>query len=709
MSQAAAQIQFGHPLDPLLKPNSIALLGASRRPDSPGRILADLIINSDYAREVFPVNPGYDNLLDRPCYPDLATLPKTVEHVVIAVSNERLEQAIDDVIVHGANAATIYSNCIIEGETNPVLLERITAKARAAGLAICGSNCMGFYNVSHHLYAGIFPAPTPIPSGGVSFIAQSGSAFTALAHNGCRLKFNLCVSSGNEMTTTVGNYMDWCLAQGETRVIGLFLETVRDPSSFVSALARAAEQNIPVVVLKVAKTALSAKMAQSHTGAIAGDHAAYEAVFDHYGVIEVNDFGELFATLMMFQSDRSVGPGGLATIQESGGFREMVTDIAAQVGVEYAEISDTTKSQMQTHLEPGLIAENPLDAWGSNDNYEFRFEACLDLLMQDPSVAVGIFFTNFRDGYYLSEGLYRGLHRVSERISKPVIMANCHTDLANRRFCQRSADADIPMVDGVRETLVAVQHAFNHRDRIILENRCDVENFPEPDVINRWQKKLTNSKSPLPEAEAMNLLTDFSICTPEVIEARNLDSLLHAARKIGFPLALKTAVSGIVHKTDQGGVVIGISGEDELILHFQDFEKRLGPSVLVCEMIEPGTEVGLGIVNDPQFGPFIMVAAGGALIELLSERALSLIPVSRVKADELVSRLKINTLIEGVRGRKKGQREALLDAIVALSNIAHSLRNCLQEVDINPVIVNERGAFAVDALVVGVACNKNAK
>ena len=185
-----------HYLDPLLKPESIALVGASSREGSPGHILAELVINSEYKGTVYPVNPGYEQILEQKCYPSLEALPQTVDHVVLALSNERLEQGMTEVIRHGAKAVTLYSSCVLDQDTDPPLKARLAKLAHDSGLAICGGNGMGFYNTRLDLYAGMYPMPGPMTAGGISFIAQSGSAFSALAHNGCRLKFNLCVSSG---------------------------------------------------------------------------------------------------------------------------------------------------------------------------------------------------------------------------------------------------------------------------------------------------------------------------------------------------------------------------------------------------------------------------------------------------------------------------------------------------------------------------------
>jgi acyl-CoA synthetase (NDP forming) len=375
-----------HRLDPLLQPASIALLGASERTDSPGMVLAEMVINSRYPGSVYPVNPGYSQILGRPCYVDLATLPETVDHVIIALGNAHLESALSAAIEHGAKAATIYSSAVLEQDTDPPLKQRLKDMAQLAGIQICGINGMGFYNLEQQLYAGIFPRAEHIIRGGISYIAQSGSAFTTLCHNSRRLGFNLCVSAGDEMTTSVADYMDWCLEREDTRVIGLFLETVRDPQGFVAALEKANARDIPIVILKIGKSTLGAAMAITHTGAIAGNHAVFQALLRRYGVIEVDDFDEMAAILMLLQCGREAASGGFAAAFESGGFRELVTDTAVELGIDFAELDSPTVSALEQHLDPGLKAENPLDVWGSHNRFEVRFEACLMALMQFATI-----------------------------------------------------------------------------------------------------------------------------------------------------------------------------------------------------------------------------------------------------------------------------------------------------------------------------------
>ncbi len=689
-----------HRLDPLLQPASIALVGASERAGSPGAVLAEMVMRAGYAGEIYPVNPGYARILGRDCYPGLEDLPTRVDHVVIALGNARLEAALDAAIAHDARAATIYASGALEADSEPRLVDRLARKARVAGLEVCGLNGMGFYNPPANLYVGIFPRPRDVERGGISYIAQSGSAFTTLCHNGRRLGFNLCVSTGNELVTTVADYMDWSLARADTRVIGLFLETVRDPATFTMALARARDRGIPVVALKLGKSPLGAAQALTHTGAIAGSHAAFEALFRRYGVIEVDDLDEMAATLMLLQGGREAAPGGLAAAFESGGLRELASDAAHALGVDFAPLDATTRDELKQHLDPGLEPENPLDAWGTHDRFEERFGACLRLLLADPNVGAGVFVSNVRDGYFLSEAIYRAVESAAAASGKPIAIGTCYADLANDDLCRRAHAAGIPLIDGLRETLLAFRHLFARRDALARRSRAIEPPALDPARIETWRERLARHPSAsLGEADALALLADFGIPVVRHRVVEDKAGLLAAARDFGFPLVLKTAVPGIEHKSDCDGVFVGIDDEAELRARYADLAARLGAPALLAPLAPAGVEVGLGSLSDPQFGPLVMVAAGGTLIEVLADRGVALCPVDPVEADTLLGSLAIDPLLRGARGKPAADRASLVEAIVRLALLADALREQIDSIDVNPVIAGPDTALAVDALV----------
>ncbi len=398
-------VALAHRLDALLSPRSIALVGASARPDSNGLALVQMSRIDGYAGKIFPVNPRYREIEGLACYPTLADLPERAEHVVLSLPATELEAGLAQAIAHGAKAATIFGSCQIGDDATPPLAERLRRGAVAADLALCGGNSMGFYNRSIGLRVASFPSPPGLRAGGIAFIAQSGSAFSALAHNDRRLGFSLCMSSGMELTTTAADYVEWALTRPETRVIGLFLEQVREPRRFIAALEAASMRDVPVVILKVGRTARSAAMAFSHTGAMAGNDIAFGAMCRRYDAIAVDDLDELATTLQFFDQRHRPGPGRLASIHDFGGEREMVVDIADRIGVEFADITATTRSAISPHLDTGLAADNPLDAWGTARDFVDRYAAAFGALVADPGVAAGVFFTDVREGYWYSAGL----------------------------------------------------------------------------------------------------------------------------------------------------------------------------------------------------------------------------------------------------------------------------------------------------------------
>jgi acyl-CoA synthetase (NDP forming) len=293
------------------------------------------------------------------------------------------------------------------------------------------------------------------------------------------------------------------------------------------------------------------------------------------------------------------------------------------------------------------------------------------------------------------------IEAVSKKTAKPIALASCYSDLANSALCRRAHAAGIPVIDGVHETLLAFKHLFDyHKFKQARHHQASPEVEFDEARIAAWKQKLAvrESKS-VGETEALALLADFSLPVVHHQAATKKTELKTAAATLGYPLVLKTAEPGINHKSDSQGVFVGIQSEQDLMRHYDDLCNRLGPTVLVSQMIDAGVEVALGIVNDSQFGPVIMVAAGGILVELLSDRAVAMCPVNLQQADEMLSSLKVNRLLQGVRGSNASNRQALIEAIVCLSAFACEFKAEIAEIDINPVLVNESEAVAVDALI----------
>ncbi|TPM91551.1 acetate--CoA ligase family protein [Mesorhizobium sp. B2-1-3A] len=688
----------GHRLDPLLRPASIAFVGASVRPNTPGNTMVRAAAMDGYKGRLYAINPKYDVVEGVPCLPDLASLPETVDHVVLGVANDYLEDSLLAAARHGARAVTIFASCDLTGAANDPLAGRLTEIAREAGIVICGGNGMGFCNPGIGLRVSGFASRLAMKPGGVALVTQSGSAFSALAYNDQRLKFQLCVSSGRELTTTTSDYVDWALDQPDTSVIGLFLETARRPDDFARCLEKADRLGIPVVVLKVGRTELSAGFAASHSGAIAGDNAAYEALFDRWGAFSVDTLDQLAANLALFSAGRPAAGGGLASLHDSGGEREMVADLAAKAGVPFAAISERTKAGLRLHLDSGLQPANPLDVWGSGLDFETHVEACMDAMLADPDTAIGVLFQDIRDGSYVAEGFTRAVIRSHAKTGKPVAVVSNYATVNHRALALSTTEAGVPVIDGTDEGLQAIRNLLAFRDR-----RAATHTYPDAvarEVRERWRLRLGQEK-PFGESEALALLADYGIVTPRSIAAATPDDAVAAARKIGFPIALKTAVPGIQHKSDVGGVRLGLADEPSLAVAYADMAARLGPQVLVAEMAPKGVEIAFGLIRDQQFGPYLVIASGGIWIEVLRDRAVALPPLSLEQAQALVVRLKTSPLLDGGRGRPAADRTALHAALARFSMLAADLGDLIDEMDVNPLLVSDHGCMAVDALLLG--------
>ena len=686
-------------LDPLLNPASIAMLGASQRPDSPGNDMLRLALAGRYSGRIYPVNPRYDQIAGVRCYQSLQELPETVDHVVIAVANAQLEEALLRCVEHGARAATIFASCILEADSEPPLTARLAAIAADAGLALCGGNGMGLINPIIGLNIGAYPAPANLEPGRIAWIAQSGSVFCVLPYNEPHLRFNLCVSTGAELVTTASDYFAWVLRQDETAVVGLFLETVRDPILFQDCLRRAADRQIPVVILKTGRTAQSAAMAQTHTGAMAGSDAAYSALFRKYGVLRVHSIDEMATTLMLLSAGRTAVPGGLVSIHDSGGECEVLIDLAADIGVPIAPLSDHTKSILSAEIDPGLAPSNPLDAWGTGRNSQAIFERCLTALLDDEHSGAGMLVTNPRDHFYHHERIVEALKAAARTTTKPVALVCNYAGIKNSTPIQALHAAGIPVLRGTDPALRAFRHLFALRD---FQNEWGARASTDsrvPARTTQWRRRMANGDA-LSESDALTLLADFDFPTVPCRSVATRDAALEAATEFGYPLVAKTAVHGIVHKTDVGGVALDLRCEKELLEAYDDLNARLGAEVLIVPMLSGGAEIALGIVNDPQFGPYIMLAAGGRLIEVLDERAYALAPLGFEEAVRLIETLRIKAVLNGVRGGAALDTEGLVRAIVKLSQLAIALRDVLGEIDVNPLLVFPDRVIAVDAVVV---------
>ena len=692
-------LTFSHRLAPLLTPRSIAVIGASARPDSYGNGMIRSCTGSGFSGRVYLVNPNYDAIEGRPCHPSIGALPEAVDHAVIGVANDRLEAILAEAIAAGARAATIFASCYLDESRRPPLAERLAGLAREAALPVCGGNSSGFYNLDGKVRIGM-GGDGERTAGGVAMISQSGSVYGAMHAIGGRIDWNLLVSSGQEFTTTAADYLDFALDLGTTRAVGLFIETARQPERFVAALEKAAARDIPVVVVKVGRSEASARFAATHSGAVVGSDASYDAVFDRHGVLRVADLDEMVATLQLMSMPRRAGPGGLAAIHDSGGERELLVDHAVDIGVPFARLGEATEARLAARLEYGLAPENPLDAWGTGNDFAGIFHDCFAALMDDADTAAGLWVADIHRDYSYHEAYCDAAIAVARQTDKPLAVATCSSVTENRDAAVRLLAAGVPLIAGTRPSLTAVRRMFDYRD-FRARRPAAPPDPPPPETVARWRARLGEGAA-LDEAEGLALLGDFGVPVAPARIVETADGAAAAAAALGFPVALKTAAPGVTHKSEVGGVRLGLCDGAAVRAAHGDLAGRLGPRCLVSPMAPTGVELALGVVIDAQFGPLVMVGAGGVLVEHYRDNACALAPCDGECARRLVDRLAIRPLLDGARGAPAADLASLCVAIARLSVLAGALGDRLAGLDANPVIAGADGCVAVDALVVPV-------
>jgi acetate---CoA ligase (ADP-forming) len=482
-------------------------------------------------------------------------------------------------------------------------------------------------------------------------------------------------------------------------VAALFLETVRDPAAFRAALAKAAVRGIPVVALKVGRGQAARAMVAAHSGALAGDDGAHQALFDAYGVAQVATLDELADTCELL-AGRRAHPGGLAAIHDSGGERAHLLDLVEQLRVPLAGISEATRERLAAVLEPGLPATNPLDAWGTGNDADEIFAACIQALLDDPAtgaLALNLDLTTEPT----PDTSYTGLAiDAAATTAKPVAVVTTLASAADPTQAATLRAAGVPVLEGAATGLAALRHLLAYRDFVAQPPPPAAVSATPAAVVARWRERLGDSGRPLEEAEGLELLGHWGVPVVAAEVATSLEEALAAAGRVGWPVALKTAMPGVAHKSEVGGVVLGLEGPDRLAAAHADLAARLGPRVLVAAMAGPGVELALGVVADPQFGPLVMVAAGGVLIEILRDRRFALPPLDRRQALAMLDRLAVRPLLEGVRGTAPVDLDAVADAVANLSTLALDLGDRLAALDVNPLVAGPAGCVAADALVI---------
>ena len=689
-------------LTSLLVPQSVAIVGISQ----PGRFGGQLYQNIEafgFEGAVYGINPRYESLYDKRCYASLRDLPETPDCALLAVPNSRLVPSLEEAAATGVKSVCIFANAYSDASEDPSLEAQLKEIALASEINLLGPNCMGFIAPVHRLPVSGYPVKPSTPAGNVTFISHSGSVWEGFVQNRNRIAYNYIISAGNELVITVADFMQFSLRDPNTRAIGLFLETVRDPETFLVALEEAAECDIPIVALKTGRSERGAQMAQAHSGALAGEDGAYEAVFRKYGVMRATSMDEMIDTLELLATGMRPRTTRVAALLDSGGQRALMVDLAESEGVEFAAINDETKAALDEVLEPGLTAENPLDAWGTGNDAGEIYAACLLALDSDPQtgmtlLAVDVCPEDDADCFYGEI-----VKSVQDQLMHPIACVGHLTSAQSDFQVDHLRKLGVPVLQGTETALRATRHVLSYaafqRARQAAESRDGVREIPEPKELDSLRAQLAGATSALDEHASKQMLEAYGLTTTTELRTDNLSDTLRAGAEIGYPLVLKTC-GGELHKTEHDGVRLGIANESELKTAYRDFEARLGPHVLVQEMIPAGAELILGVVNDPQFGPLLTIGTGGIFVEVLKDVTMLTLPTTSDTVERAVLGLRGAPLLLGARGRAPVDVKAVVRAAMGLAALGLDMADAVAEIDVNPLTALADRAVVVDALII---------
>jgi acetyl coenzyme A synthetase (ADP forming)-like protein len=688
---------------PFFSPRGVAIVGASADPTKLGYGVARNLIQSQYQGAIHLVNPKGGTLMGRPMHPSLAEIPDPVDLAVLIVPAAAISVALADCGARGIRAAIIMAGGFREvGPEGAALEDEILCIARKNQVRILGPNCIGLLDTHYPLDTTFLPPPLPAP-GDIGFLSHSG-AFCAAVIDWSRqqgFSFSRLVSLGNQTDITETDLLALMAADEHTRVLAMYIESLPDGRRFIEE-ARRITPRLPIVALKVGRSASGSRAAASHTGALAGTDAAYDSAFEKAGVLRANSAEELF------EWSRALAwlpiPSGkrMAVLTNAGGPGVMSADFIESSGLSLAEFSNATREKLRALLPPAASLINPVDMLSNASPHQYANS--LQILLDDPSVD-GILLVLPPPPMYSTESVADSLIPLISTSVKPVTIALMGSNLVREAF-RRFTAARIPTYDFPERAASALACLSRRADYLRdIQTESKLTQALDHAKISFILDGIKSASWLEPEP-ADRLIAAADIPTAPVKLARTSDEAASLARDLGFPLVLKIASPDILHKSDVGGVFLNLVTEMEVRNAFETAvhkaqDARPEARIEGCHlqrMIPPGQEIILGAARDAQFGPIIMFGSGGIDVEGLKDVAFSLTPLTIREADRLIDRTWAGRKLAGWRSIPPADRNAVRDALLHLSELVH-LHPEIAEIEINPLRVLDQGAVAVDVRI----------
>ena len=695
-------------LDPLVKPRSVAIVGATDR-GGPGRAVMESLGAIGFTGAIYPVNPNYPTVLNVKCYPSLMELPEAPDMVVFSIRNPLIPEQMRLAVRRGARAAVIYDSGFAElGGDGAKLQDEIAGLARESGMAVCGPNCMGILNPPARVttYKQNIINPAAIV-GNVGVVSQSGSVCIALLSDLRRFGISLSVSAGNEAVTRTVDYLDYLIEDPNTKAIATFTETVREPERYVEALDRAADAGKPVVVIKVGRTERTQRAITSHTGGLAGSSRVFSELLRAHRAIEVNDLDEMTEVLAVCQGKRWPRDRGISVVTGSGGLSELILDNATACGLDLPPLSTEERAEAERVIGRITGDGNPFDAWG-NGNYAVNIPHALSVAANSPRIHSVLYCADTSNDPVIGSParVFENVDMLAKAAGasdKPHYLLSTRSGVMNRKQIEGMRDAGLVVVGGTRAGLGAL-------DRIgrwsVGLSKVRVSAAAPPKI--RLTDELKGGRRTINEHDAKRLLAAYGIPVTREQRVSTAAEAVAAARTLGYPVVLKALSDDIAHKTELGLVAVNLKDEAELARAHTQLSELLAKmesrpadaTFLVQEFVAGGLEVFAGVSRDPDFGLTLAFGHGGVAIEVIRDFALRMLPLRDGDAEAMIAETRGAALLGAHRRGEAADVKSLAALLYALGDFAWHNAQIIAEIDLNPIKVHARDSIVVDALIV---------
>ena len=699
-------------LERLFNPRSIAIIGASTELTTISGQPLSFLVKRGYAGTLYPVNPKYPEILGRPCYPSVEALPETPDLAIVVVNARLAIRMLEACGVKGVPFAVVFSSGFSEvGAEGAAMQAELAAIARRYGIGLVGPNCQGFISVPSKTYAGFGSAfiydYTPGP---VSMVSQSGGfgfSLMSLAAMDGGVGFRHVVTTGNEAGISSLDFMRFMIDDPGTRIITGYIEGVKDAHRLREVGEAAAAAGKPIMVWKVGNSDEGRRAAASHTANLGGAMALYRAAFEQTGILQVEDMQDIVDYVHAFESRRVPRGNRVAIITISGGAGILMTDEAIARGLAVQPLSESTVARLRPLVPSFAALGNPIDLTAAIFDDTDLCSKALELIIDDPQVDSVVMANAGLQGDIATK-VAREVVNAAARSDKPVMLGwSARHQVAGEAYALLDA-ARLPHYRSpmrCMRALAAITHHAEACRRLREQAREPLCEMHVPEAVATLQQ----ARADLSEHRAKKLLAAYGIPATAEALAQSAQQACELATGMGFPVVLKVQSPDVPHKTEAGGVRIGLRDAHEVAQAYEEILQRVRAhvphavieGVLVQEMVEGAVEVIAGINNDPLFGPALMFGLGGIFTEVLQDVSFRLAPVPKSMALAMIRQVKGYPLLAGARGRPLADVDALADVLCRLSAMAMDLKEHLAELDVNPLFVLPagRGVKAGDALI----------